>query len=49
MNKPLAELTRVWLLKAHSDLHTAHIRSAVWRTDILTPEFTTASKPQKKH
>jgi len=24
MNKPLAELTRVWLLKAHSDLHTAH-------------------------
>jgi HEPN domain-containing protein len=23
MNKPLAELTRAWLLKAHSDLHTA--------------------------
>lgn len=24
MDKSVAELSRVWLLKAHSDLHTAH-------------------------
>jgi hypothetical protein len=24
MDKPAVELCRAWLLKAHSDLHTAH-------------------------